>query len=274
MQRRHRQHDAEPRQPGGNVRHVAVAARTLAQENDRPFGQVEQARLADANLYVGRRRQRIGEHHRERLVPAVLALPQEGDGLGVLRVAGQVKAAWPLDGEDLAGLQQGVGVGHDVARDRVAMRVEQRDLRAALRAAVAFGVQAAIIRLAVLGLALFAHGEGLHARAFAIVWQTVADRIARAAVRAVGEGVAPAPAVRREHFTEAIAADGGVLPDHRRRAAAATVEDVEVVRDGDRISEARSDRIDARERWRVLMQALEQEFDRLSRTADFDLDAL
>ena len=207
-------------------------------------------------------------------MPAVLSLPQESDGLGVLRVAGQVKAAWPLDGEDLAGLQQGVGVGHDVARDRVAMRVEQRDLRAALRAAVAFGVQAAIVRLAVLRLALFAHGEGLHARAFAVVWQTEADRIARAAVRAVGEGVAPAPAVRREHLAEAVAADGRVLPDHRRRASASAVEDIEVVRDGDRVGEARGDRVDARQWWRVLMQALEQKVDRFARAADLDFDAL
>ena len=144
-------------------------------------------------------------------------------------VADELEAARALDRHDLALGQQAVGLGDRVASDRRALGVEQGELGAALGAAVALGVQPAVVRAGVLGLALAAHGEALEAGAVAVVRQVAADGVTRAAVRAVGESVTPAPALAVEHVLQAVAADHCVRADHRRGAAAAAVEDVEVV---------------------------------------------
>ena len=77
-------------------------------------GPVEQAALdrADAGQRVGRGH--VGDHDRERLGPAALAVAQRPDGRLVGRVAGEVVAAEALDGDDLPRAQVGGGRGQRV----------------------------------------------------------------------------------------------------------------------------------------------------------------
>ncbi len=74
-----------------------------AHEHDRARGRAQQLELRGRDL--GERLGR-GRHHGERLLLAVLARAQPRDRLLVARVAGEVVAAEPLDGEDRAVAQQ------------------------------------------------------------------------------------------------------------------------------------------------------------------------
>ena len=204
----------------------------------------------------------------------VLALAKQFDCRRIVRIAGQVKTARSLDGDYFAGAQQLVGIADDIARDRVAVSVKQRDLRPAFRTTIAFGMQAVIFRAQILCLAFTAHGKWLEARTRPVVGQAATDRVARAAMNAVGEGIAPAAAFRVEHVTQAITADHRILTDHRAGPPAPAVENVEVFRDGDRLREARGDRVDARKGRRILVQALCQALDVFVKAADFDFDTL
>ena len=105
VQRRVRQHDAELAVArGGGVRDGGAGP--AGQQHDRAgrAGQQGGGRVVDLGQFRGRGQ--VGGHHRERLVLAVLALAERGDGLLAGGVGGQVVAAQALDGEDAAAAEE------------------------------------------------------------------------------------------------------------------------------------------------------------------------
>ena len=104
-----------------------------------------------------------GRHQRERLVLAVLARTQRGDGRPVVSAAGEMKAAHALDGEDPSNADLCRGgldrISTLFQRNVIAPRVDQPNARAARRAGIRLGVKAAVERILVLRSALGAHLE-------------------------------------------------------------------------------------------------------------------
>ncbi len=97
-----REQHAEPRRSRGHGgRHGRVGAAPC--EHDRPGIRREESRRLRVELH-----ERLGlcRHDGKGLLVAVLARPQAGDGRLLGRIAGQVEAAEPLDGEDAARSQQ------------------------------------------------------------------------------------------------------------------------------------------------------------------------
>ena len=177
----------------------------------------ERRRRSSSSEMSQSRRDQIerGVHQRERLFLAVLAGAQSLDGGFVARVDDQLESADALEREDLpvadylCGREQGV-----VARERiVAPGIPQLELRAATRAGVGLGVEPAVERVVVFALALRAHREFLHRSVRAVVGQRFDDGEARAAVRAVGEGISMAAIGGIENFPGAIGAGRDVGQD-------------------------------------------------------------
>ncbi len=199
----------------------------------------------------------VGEHDRQGLVRPALALLEASHHVAVGGVAGQVKAAEPLHGEDLAAPQQlgggadgGGGVVrlafgklHDPAVRAVLPAVRavlpavlhaphQPHPRPAHGAGVGLGMKAPVGRVFVFRAAGRAQREAPHGGALPVVGQVLDDREARAAVGAVGEGVLVAPVPRVEELGAAVVAgrdvrgdqligvgvDGAVQDEERRSA--------------------------------------------------------
>ena len=209
-ERRHRLGDRRPvATPGDHDR-------PLASEQELLLGwrQLDQrARLLDAR-----------RHQREWLLLTLLAAPERTDCLLGSRVAGEVIAADPLDGQDRA-------VGKHRRRLQRSRRPPsgarlrgpgtRRARGAAGWAGVRLRVEAAVERVVVFGLALGAHPEARHRRLRAVVGDALDDREARAAVRAVDERVAVAPVGGVGELGQARVARGHVGGDQRVRLAVA-----------------------------------------------------
>ena len=222
VQRRRRQHDAEPGEAGGDAFQFAPALR--AEDDGRgDAGQQRQFALADAGE-IGQRGG-VQAHDREGLGFALLAFAQFGNGGWVARIAGEVEAAQALDRDDISGAQQAQGFADGVAGQRLAGRIEQAQLRAAIRAAGGFGMETAVSRGAVFDAARRAEREGSEAGLRPIVGDAPADRVTRAAMSAGGEGVAPAAASRVAEVGDAVGADAGVGADGGLHLAGFAVED-------------------------------------------------
>ena len=104
VQRAVREHHAQLRRPrsdrGGDAR-----ARPPRREHDRPVAALQQRRLDGVELDQLARGLEVGGHQRERLLLAVLARPQLGDGVLVGRQAGEMEPADALHRDHAAGLQ-------------------------------------------------------------------------------------------------------------------------------------------------------------------------
>ena len=107
--------------------------------------------------------------------------------------------------------------GDRIAGDGRALRIEQPQSRPAHRAAGRLGVKAAVGGIAVFALAIRAERKRREAGLRPVVGQRARDRVARPAVGAGDEGMAPAAARRVEHLGETVGADGGVVADGRVR---------------------------------------------------------
>ena len=128
-----RQHHAEvglARRDGGRDRARPAAGGAITIGRSRP---VSSAPPPASSTTSARAASRSGDHQRERLVLAVLARAQRGDGRLVVGAAGEVKAADALDRHDRAGAQRR-GRGRDRVGRRGAGRGRRRG-RAAARAA-------------------------------------------------------------------------------------------------------------------------------------------
>jgi len=99
----------------------------------------------------------------------VLAAAQFADGFRLVGVYGEVETAEAFDGQNFALAEQTVGFGDWVAGLCDFVSVDEGEMRAALAAGVRLGVEAAVERVVVFGLALRAHGEGGHGGLAAVV---------------------------------------------------------------------------------------------------------
>jgi len=148
----------------------------------------------------------------------------------VVRICHQMKSAQPLDGDDFpftnrfgGGEQSTVAALVRARTFRVftnAATFPQFEMRAAYRARIRLGVEAAVVRVVVFGLALRAHRERFHRSVRAVVRQGFDDAEARATVGAVGERITVAAVFWIEDFAQAIRA-GGDVRQHQRGFVAA-----------------------------------------------------
>ena len=225
LARRHRLRD----RPRSGVRAPGAAQAATGQpgqQHDRPPRAAQHLRRRLVHLAQFPRRRDVGHHHGERLVLAVLALPQRRRGLLCCRVDGQVVAAQPLDGQDGPAPQQFRRRGdHPLGRplQGAAVRPEQGQRGAAHRAAGRFGMKPPVPWIPVLLRAGRAHGEPGHRGPGPVVRDVPDDGEPRPAVRAVDERIAEPPVTRVGQLTQAVRARRGVgrhqgLPGPARRA--------------------------------------------------------
>ncbi len=273
LQRRVRDHHAERRHPGRDAGQRLVAARLLVEQHDRPLGRGQQSGGLPCDARQRRDRREVREHHRERLLLALLAAAQFGDGLFIARVAHQVEAAQALDRDDAAAADPLHGFRERVRhRQRLPAVVPQRQPRSARRARVRLRVEATVGRRVVFRLARRALDERRHAGVRAVVGQFARDRVARSAVRAVRERVPPPPVRRIEHVGEAVGTDARVRRDAGRDRPARARDDPE--RAVPQRSHRRGvDRVDARQPRRLAAQAEHEPVERFVGAFELDLDA-
>ena len=123
------------------------------------------------DVAIGARDVEIAHHQRERLARAALARAQAGHGVGVGRVAGELKAAEPLDRQDFPAHQQArravdrIERGDDFRAERSAVAAFEPGPRSAGGAGDRLGVEAAVVRRVV-----FAGAGGAQARSAASWW--------------------------------------------------------------------------------------------------------
>ena len=126
VQRRVRQHHPELGQPGRHRRGDRRARRAGARpRSGAPASSA--ARRSNAPISISSpAASRPRRHQRERLVLAVLARAQRGDGGLVVGAAGEVVAADPLDGEDRPAAQQRGGRVDEIGGRRPARSPRRR----------------------------------------------------------------------------------------------------------------------------------------------------
>ena len=213
VERRVREHHAEPRRLGGD----GGAERSTAappEKHDRPCrGTKERPLLARHHC----ERVRLGRHQRERLLLPALARPQPCNYLLAAGVAGQVVAAETFDSENCPGSKES---------DRLLER--QREPRSARRTCDRLGVEASIRRIRVFAPAVRAHRKAGHRRRRAVIGDRADDRETRPALRAVDERVAEAAVGRVEELAQTVLAGGDVGRDERGCTCRSACDDGEV----------------------------------------------
>ncbi len=200
VERRVREHDAEPRRAR---RHGLgdTGAVPPVQQHDRPRARAQQRLLLRRDVAQLFRRR---GHQRERLVVTVLARAQPRDGVFARRIAGEVVAAEPFHRDDRSVAQQGNG-----------LLQRHRELRSAGGTGDRLGVEASIGRILVFPPAVGAHREAGHRRSCAVVGHGAHDGEARAALGAIQERI-PVPAVGRvEELAQAVVARCDVCRNRR-----------------------------------------------------------
>ena len=187
------------------------------QQDDRAFRRLEQSpfgcRDDDRALHVGQG----WEHDRERLLLAMLQGSQPLHRAVVIGPHEEVKSAEPFHGHNASFADRADGIGECGAsgREHPAARIDERQPGPARRTGVRLRVEPAIQRVVVFALAGLAHHEALHRRAGPVVRQRLDDGEARAAVRAVGEGILEAAIRGIEDLAQAIVAGGDIRKDER-----------------------------------------------------------
>jgi len=158
---------------------------------------------------------KVPHHDGKGLVRTPLALAQQGHRTRVVRIAGELVPAQPLDGDDLACGEPANGLTHGqvLGRQKHAVRVQERQSGTTDRAGVGLRMKASISRIIVLTLALGTHAETAHRRRRPVVWDRADNGESRSAVRAVGERVPVAPIMRVKELAEAIGAGGNIRRD-------------------------------------------------------------
>ncbi len=145
-------------------------------------------------------------------------------------VAAEVEAAEPLHRDDPPVQERRRG-GEErlvVAGERLAGAAPEREARPARRARGRLGVEAPVARLLVLAAAVGAEREAAHRRVRPVVRQRADDGEARAAVRAVQEGIAIPAIGRVVQLGEAVVARREVGKDRDAlRATARALSDLE-----------------------------------------------
>ena len=213
----------------------ARADQPLQQNNGR-FGRAEQAFFQGRNFAFSFYALQRWKHERKRFLLAVLSFAQKLNCVVVPRIHHQVKSTQPLDRDGSSftnriggGEQDAViarwrkgGTGFQPVTDRqdACPTFPQFQPRAANRARVRLGMEAAVVWFVVFGPALWTHRERLHRGVRAVVGQRFDDAEARTAIGAVGERITVAAVLGIEDFAQAIRARGDVRQHQRGLVAA------------------------------------------------------
>ena len=232
MQRGVGQHDAQGSRVRGQQGGEGVRRRAPAQgaEDNGLFRREQQGFMGRGKIAEAARRLLIRQHDGQRLVRAGLAFPQAGHGGILPGIAGQLKAAQPLEGQNVAvpqqigGLPQGRAGGpgrHAGGRGAVLRMRDQPEPGAALGAGHGLGMEAAVEGIAVFGGAARAEGKAGHAGGGPVIGDGAGDGVARPAIGAIGEGVAEARIARIAHVPQAVGADAHIRADEHAVPAAA-----------------------------------------------------
>ena len=217
VQRRVGEHETQEAVAGrdrGGHRAPAAAVRAAPEQHDRAAVALQQRRLVRADLADRPDRCQVGCHEGERLVLPDLASTEGGDGLLVAGVAGEVIATEALEGDDAPGVQEpGAAPDRLGAAPGTFPRPLQPHAGAADRAGDRLGVEPPVGGVLVLLPAVPTHGEGRHRGVGTVVGDVPGDGVARAAVGAVGEGVAGSPGARLADLGQALVAGADVRRD-------------------------------------------------------------
>ena len=226
VQRRVGQQDPDQRvarrdRLGQQRRGVARVASTIGRS-----GEAEQPFLAGARSRDRLACSSVAHHHGERLLVAVLPIPQASHGRVRRRVAREVEAADPLDRDDASVARAPRGRDSMASPSRTARPSAPRsvELRPARRAGVRLRVEPAIVRRSSYSRW---HAGHIVNGAIVVARPVVgarSHREARPAVRAVGEGIAVAAVPCVADFGEALGTRRQVrrdrdVSDRRRRGS-------------------------------------------------------
>ncbi len=189
VKRGRRQHDTDLVQPGRNSRRQRGSAEQR-EEDYRPGGVGQSDASLGIDLCNGARRCEIGDHDRQGFGRPPFALVKQGDDRFISGIAGQLKTAETLDGDNCAVAKRSSGHVDRVSPDDGAVRVGQPQTRSALWTCHGLGVEPAIAGVLVLPSTVVAHREAVHRRALTVVREGRDDGETRSTICAVGKGVA------------------------------------------------------------------------------------
>ena len=144
-----RQHDPQRFQPRRHAGEDGVIAIATRQQHHRPLATLQQRRFCIRHQCMRVDAGQIRQHHRKGLGLTILALAQARHRRAVVGIAGEVKAAQSLDGDDGAVAQVLQRQGDRVAVQRDAVGIGQPQARTANRAAGGFGMKAPVRRFTV-----------------------------------------------------------------------------------------------------------------------------
>ena len=224
VERRVRQEHAKPPIASGHRwRDGATRNRTRLKQHDGAGRAGQQAPLECAQMAQGLRYSQIPRHHRKRLGPAPLPIPEPAHGGLIGGVAREVVPAKPLDRHDLARTQRRHGSAQRGLCHRRGARSSHSSPGqrwAADCTGNGFRVEPAVARVAVLSLTGTAEREWPHGGLGAVVRKFLDDGRPGSAVGAVGERVAIAAVRRVKQLAQTVVTGGDVRreqPVRRRR---------------------------------------------------------
>ncbi len=287
MQGRVGQHDPEERIARSHTRSKRSWSRWLsppAQQYDRPGPADQEAFLGRVDLDVTASQVQGRDHEREGLVHSPLSLSKPRDSLVVRRVASQVEASQPLDSDDppvgqnrlgkvegLFALRPVAGVGWPKGGFRGPHRRHKPQARAAQRTSVRLRVEPAVGGVVIFGFAGRTHGKYGHRSPWAVVGQVAQNRESRTAIRAVEKRIAIAAIGRIEKLPNTLVASGDVRSDGGASSIVAAFDDDKApLFDGSEILS--QERIDDRERRRLIPQRVLKGLDGFAQSLDLDED--
>jgi hypothetical protein len=214
MKRRRRRHHPEP--PEARRDRGRHRAGDRLHHHDRRRRGDEEIALDRPRMDDPIERGDVGDHHRERLGVARLAATQLRDHRLVACITHEMEATEPLHGDDLPRPDR-----------RDDLRHRMRQLRPADATGDRLRMEPTIARIPIGLGAGRAHRKAGHRRLRPVVGQTRGDRVARAAMGAVDEGIEMKPARRIEEIVETGLAGRGVRRHPRRHFAGDALLDAE-----------------------------------------------
>jgi hypothetical protein len=260
VERRGRQHEAERPQAGSDCFGKPRGAVGTQQDNWRWHTRQLALFLGDDRA-IAPNDCKVACHECKRLGVASLGAAQARNRVGIGGVACQVIATEALDRDNLSAADQADsgldGVGF---RGNRGCRVIERDQchgGAAGRARDRFGMEAAVVRIAIFGAASVAQRKSRHRSRRPVVGDRGDDAQARAAMRAIGERITKSPAARIAQLGDARRTDRGIGSDLRMGAAACALGDTKFARQIAGILPS-LDAVDPGQPWQLAFDAVEQ----------------
>lgn len=207
------EHDPKVAIPGGHLLgDRAVGA--FPQEDDGTFRGGKEFGLDCSNFAETPHGLQVWNHDGQGLSLPVLPPSELQDRFILERVAAQVVAADPFDGDDLPlpdpGAEKAERIGH---WHLVPSGVGKLQPGPARGAGSGLGMEPAIAGVLILGPTCRAHGEPGHGRPLPVVWDVQDDGEAWTAVGAVEEGITTAAILRVGQLLETVRAGGDIWRD-------------------------------------------------------------